>query len=98
MFSARDFSGRVNLHIFYGWRAVIGHLDKFSSADAKGFLDQTQDAQVLPFLIEIAPFMDEQEWLALLNSAWPRIKNADEYRDQLLQTPYGRQADEQSRR
>ncbi len=69
---------------------MIGHIDKFSSAGAKDFLDQTQDAQVLPFLIEIAPFMDEQEWLVLLNSTWPRIKNADEYREQLLQTPYGR--------
>ena len=69
---------------------MIGHLDKLSYEDAKGFLDQTEDAQALPFLIEIAPFMDEREWLALLNSTWPRIKNADEYRDQLLQTPYGR--------
>ena len=41
--------------------------------------------------------MVEQEWLALLNSAWPRIKNADDYREQLLQTPYGKQADEKSR-
>ena len=73
---------------------MIGHLDKFPYADAKGFLDQTEDAQALPFLIDIAPFMDEQEWLALLNSTWPRIKNAEEYRDQLVQTPYGRHADE----
>ena len=72
---------------------MIGHLAKFPYADAKGFLDQTADAQALPFLIEIAPFMDEQEWLALLNSTWPRIKNADEYQDQLRQTPYGRQAE-----
>jgi hypothetical protein len=66
--------------------------------DAKGFLDQTEDAQALPFLIEIAPFMDEQEWLALLDSTWSRIKNADEYKDALRQTPYGRDADEKSRR
>ena len=72
---------------------MIGHLAKFPYADAKRFLDQTADAQALPFLIEIAPFMDEQEWLALLNSTWPRIKNADEYQDQLRQTPYGRQAE-----
>lgn len=77
---------------------MIGHLDTLPYADAKSFLDQTEDAQALPFLIEIAPFMDEQEWLALLNLTWPRIKNADEYRDQLLQTPYGRQADDESRR
>ena len=69
---------------------MIGHLNKFSYTDAKSFLDQTKDAQALPFLIEIAPFMDEQEWLALLNSTWPRIKNADEYRDALLQTPYAK--------
>ena len=75
---------------------MIGHLDKFPYADAKGFLDQTEDAQALLFLIEIAPFMDEHEWLALLNSTWPRIKNADEYKDQLRQTPYGKQADEKS--
>lgn len=72
---------------------MIGHLDNLSYADAKGFLDQTEDAQALPYLIEIAPFMDEQEWLALLNSTWPRIKNADDYRDGLLQTPYGRRPD-----
>ena len=73
---------------------MIGYLDKFPYTDAKRFLDHTEDARVLPFLIDIAPFMDEQVWLALLNSAWPRIKNADEYRDQLLQTPYGKHADE----
>ena len=67
---------------------MIGHLNILPYADAKSFLDQTEDARALPFLIEIAPFMDEQEWLALLDSAWPRIKNADEYRDALLQTPY----------
>ena len=72
---------------------MIGDLDKLPYADAKGFLEQTEDAQALPFLIEIAPFMDEQEWLTLLNLTWPRIKNADEYRDQLLQTPYGRHTD-----
>ena len=75
---------------------MIGHLDNFPYADDNGFLDQTEDAQALPFLIEIAPFMDEQEWLALLNSTWPRIKNADEYKVQLRQTPYGKQADEKS--
>lgn len=69
---------------------MIGHLNKFSYADAKSFLDQTKDAQALPFLIEIAPFMDEQEWLTLLNLTWPRINNADEYRDALLQTPYAK--------
>ena len=67
---------------------MIGHLNTLTYADAKSFLDQTEDARALPFLIDIAPFMDEQEWLALLNSTWPRIKNADEYRDALLQTPY----------
>jgi len=77
---------------------MIGHLDKFPYADAKGFLDQTEDAQALPFLIDIAPFMDEQEWLALLDLTWPRIKNADDYRDALRQTPYGKAADEKSRR
>ena len=75
---------------------MIGYLDKFPYADAKSFLDQTEDARALPFLIEIAPFMDEQEWLALLNSTWPRIKNGHEYKDQLRQTPYGRQAAEKS--
>ena len=69
---------------------MIGHLDKFPYAEAKAFLDHTEDARALPFLIEIAPFMDEQEWLALLHATWPRIKNADEYRDALLQTPYGK--------
>ncbi|MHB1098956.1 MAG: hypothetical protein ACYCZR_05320 [Burkholderiales bacterium] len=69
---------------------MIGHIDKLSYADAKGFLDQAEDGQALSFLIEIAPFMDEHEWLALLNSTWPRIKNADDYRDALRQTPYGR--------
>lgn len=69
---------------------MIGYLSKFSYVDAKRFLDHTEDAKALPFLIEIAPFMDEQEWLALLNSTWPRIKNADEYRDALLQTPYAK--------
>ena len=77
---------------------MIGHLDKLTYADAKGFLDQTADPRALPFLIDIAPFMDEKEWLALLNATWPRIKNADEYRGQLLQTPYGKHADEKSRR
>ena len=77
---------------------MIGDLDKLSYAVAKGFLDQTEDAQALPFLLEIEPFMDEPSWLALLNSTWPRIKNANEYRDALLQTPYGRHADEKSRR
>ena len=67
---------------------MIDYLKQFPYADAKSFLDQTEDARALPFLIEIAPFMDEHEWLALLNSTWPRIKNADEYRDALLQTPY----------
>ena len=76
---------------------MIGHLNTLPYADAKSFLDQAGDAQALPFLIEIAPFMDEQEWLALLNLAWPRIKNADEYREQLLQTPYGKHVDEKSR-
>lgn len=75
---------------------MIGHLDKLSYAIAKGFLDQTEDAQALPFLLEIEPFMDEQAWLALLNSTWPRIKNADEYRDALRQTRYGKHADEKS--
>ena len=73
---------------------MIGYLDKFPYSDAKAFLDQTEDEQALPYLIDIAPFMDEKEWLALLNASWPRIKNADEYRDQLLQTPYGRHAHE----
>lgn len=77
---------------------MIGHLDTLPYADAKGFLDQTEDARALPFLIDIAPFMDEQEWLALLNSTWPRINNADEYQDQLRQTPYGKNADKKSRR
>lgn len=77
---------------------MIGHLDTLPYADAKGFLDQTEDAQALPFLIEIAPFMDEQEWLALLESTWPRIKNADDYRVQLLQTPYGRRMTKKTRR
>ena len=76
---------------------MIGYLDNFPYADAKSFLEQSGDAQALPFLIDIAPFMDEQEWLALLNATWPRIKNADEYREQLLQTPYGRHMDEKSR-
>ena len=76
---------------------MIGHLKNFPFADAKRFLDQTEDEKALPFLIEIAPFMVEQEWLALLNSTWPRIKNADEYQEQLLQTPYGGHADEKSR-
>ena len=66
---------------------MIGYLNNFPVADAKRFLDQTEDKNALPFLIEIAPFMVEQEWLALLNSAWPRIKNADDYQEQLLQTP-----------
>ncbi|MDP3584993.1 MAG: hypothetical protein Q8R61_07700 [Thiobacillus sp.] len=77
---------------------MIGHLDKLPYAIAKGFLDQTEDAQALPFLLEIEPFMEEQAWLALLNSTWPRIKNADDYRDALLQTPYGQYVDEKPRR
>ena len=76
---------------------MIGYLNNFPFSDAKRFLDQTEDEKALPFLIEITPFMVEQEWLALLNSTWPRIKNADDYREQLLQTPYGKQADEKSR-
>ena len=70
---------------------MIEHRDIFLYSDAKRFLDHTEDARVLPFLIDVAPFMDEQEWLALLNATWPRIKNADEYREALLQTPYGKQ-------
>lgn len=77
---------------------MIGYLDKLPYADAKSFLDQTEDAQALPFLIEIAPFMDEQEWLALLDSTWPRIKNVDDYRDALRQTPYAGNAHQKSRR
>ena len=42
----------------------------------------------MPFLIDIAPFMDAMEWLALLDATRPHIKNADAYRDALLQTPY----------
>ncbi|MDO9466070.1 MAG: hypothetical protein Q7J36_02085 [Thiobacillus sp.] len=76
---------------------MIGHLDKLPYAIAKSFLDQTEDAQALPFLLEIEPFMDEQAWLALLNSTWPRIKNADAYRDALLLTPYAAHADEKPR-
>ncbi len=75
---------------------MIGYLNKFPYVDAKRFLDHTEDAKALPFLIEIAPFMDEQEWLALLNSTWPRIKNVDEYRDALLQTPYAKTIKEPS--
>jgi len=41
--------------------------------------------------------MDEQEWLSLLDSAWPRIKNADGYRDALRKTPYDKHVDKQSR-
>ena len=67
---------------------MINHRDSFPYSDAKAFLDQTEDAQALPFLIDIAPFMDEKEWLALLNETWPRINNVDEYRDALRQTPY----------
>lgn len=67
---------------------MVEHLNNFPYADAKVFLDQTDDARALPFLIEIAPFMDEQEWLALLKATWSRIKNADQYKDALLQTPY----------
>ena len=77
---------------------MIGHLDKLPYAVAKSFLDQTEDAQALPFLLEIEPFMDKDAWLALLDSTWPRIKNADDYRDALRQTPYGRHADETSDR
>ncbi len=73
---------------------MVNHLDKFPYSDAKSFLDQTEDARALPFLIEIAPFMDEKEWLALLDLTWPRIKNADEYQEQLRQTPYGSQMDD----
>lgn len=67
---------------------MINHRDIFPYSDAKAFLDQTEDAQALPFLIDIAPFMDEKEWLMLLNATWPRIKNLDQYRDALMQTPY----------
>ena len=67
---------------------MVGHLDNFPYADAKAFLDQTEDARALPFLIEIAPFMDEKEWLTLLDATWPRIKNVEEYREALLQPPY----------
>lgn len=67
---------------------MISHRDVFPYSDAKAFLEQTEDAQALPFLIDIAPFMDEKEWLALLNATLPRIKNMDEYRDALRQTPY----------
>ena len=67
---------------------MINHRDIFPYSDAKAFLDQTEDAQALPFLIDIAPFMDEKEWLALLNANLPRIKNVDQYRDALLATPY----------
>lgn len=67
---------------------MINHRDIFPYSDAKAFLDQTEDAQALPFLIDVAPFMDEKEWLMLLNATWPRIPNADEYRDALMQTPY----------
>tara|TARA_R110002049_G_scaffold61909_8_gene166006 strand:- start:95 stop:334 length:240 start_codon:yes stop_codon:yes gene_type:complete len=77
---------------------LIRHLDKFPYADAKGFLDQTEDAQALPFLIEIAPFMDEKEWLALLDLSWPRINNADDYQDALVHTPYGKAEAKKSRR
>lgn len=70
---------------------MINHRDIFPYSDAKAFLDQTEDAQALPFLIDIAPFMDEKEWLALLNASLPRIKNMDQYRDALLETPYGKQ-------
>jgi len=75
---------------------MINHRDIFPYSDAKAFLDQTEDAQALPFLIDIAPFMDEKEWLALLNATWPRIKNAEEYRDALLQTPYASTIQKQS--
>ena len=67
---------------------MINHRDVFPYSDAKAFLDQTEDAKALPFLIDIAPFMDEKEWLALLNANLPRIKNMDQYRDALLETPY----------
>ena len=75
---------------------MINHRDIFPYSDAKAFLDQTEDAQALPFLIDIAPFMDEKEWLALLNATLPRIKNMDEYRDALRQTPYGSTIKKQS--
>lgn len=68
---------------------MINHRDVFPYSDAKAFLDQTEDAQALPFLIDIAPFMDEKEWMILLNASLPRIKNMDQYRDALMQTPYG---------
>lgn len=77
---------------------MIGHLDTLPYADANAFLDQTEDAQALPFLLEIAPFMDEEEWLALLDATWPRIPNADAYRDALLRTPFGKHSDRKSRR
>lgn len=77
---------------------MIGHLDQLPYAIAQDFLDQTEDAKALPFLLEIEPFMDEKAWLTLLDSTWPRIKNADDYRDALLKTPYGTHADQKSRR
>lgn len=77
---------------------MISHLDKLPYADAKRFLDQTEDAQALPFLIEIAPFMDADEWLALLDLAWPRIPNADQYDDALRTTPYGKRARKRPRK
>ena len=69
---------------------MINHLDTLPYADAKSFLDQTEDRQALQFLIDIAPFMDEKEWLALLDLTWPRIPNADEYTEALRATPYGK--------
>lgn len=77
---------------------MIGHLDALPYAIAKSFLDQTEDAQALPFLLEIEPFMDEEAWVALLKSTWPRIQNADDYRDALRQTPYGKHMDQAPRR
>lgn len=77
---------------------MISHLDKLPYADAKSFLDQTEDAHALKFLIDIAPFMDEKEWLALLDSTWPRIPNAEDYREALRATPYGKRTDKPSRK
>ncbi|MBT9567967.1 MAG: hypothetical protein IV085_06685 [Thiobacillus sp.] len=69
---------------------MINHLDKLPYVDAKSFLDQTEDRQALQFLIDIAPFMDETEWLILLDLTWPRIPNADDYQEALRATPYGK--------
>lgn len=77
---------------------MISHLDKLPYADAKSFLDQTEDAQALPFLIDIAPFMDPDEWLALLDQAWPRIPNTEDYREALRATPYGKRGRKRPRK